>query len=75
MAQDGKILTVGTAATELDIYITAGQNGAPLDPTSIIFRIFDPTGVEAVTETVGHQGWGWCLYRLWCLNSYWIPVR
>jgi len=53
MAQDGKILTVGTAATELDIYVTAGQNGAPLDPTSIIFRIFDPTGVEAVTETVG----------------------
>lgn len=53
MAQDGKILTVGTAATELDIYITAGQNGAPLDPTSIIFRIFDPTGVEAVTETTG----------------------
>jgi len=53
MAQDGKILTVGTAATELDIYITAGQNGAPLDPTSIIFRIFDPTGAEAVTETAG----------------------
>lgn len=53
MAQDGKILTVGTAATELDIYVTAGQNGAPLDPTDIRFRIFDPTGVEAVTETVG----------------------
>lgn len=53
MAQDGRILTVGTAATELDIYITAGQNGAPLDPTDIRFRIFDPTGAEAVTETVG----------------------
>jgi len=53
MAQDGKILTVGTAATELDIYVTAGQNGAPLDPTDIRFRIFDPTGAEAVTETVG----------------------
>lgn len=53
MAQDGKILTVGTAATELDIYITAGQNGAPLDPTDIRFRIFDPTGAEAVTETLG----------------------
>lgn len=53
MAQNGRILTVGTAATELDIFITAGQNGAPLDPTDIRFRIFDPTGVEAVTETVG----------------------
>lgn len=53
MTQDGKILTVGTAATELDIYVTAGQNGAPLDPTDIRFRIFDPSGAEAVTETVG----------------------
>jgi len=53
MATNGKILTVGTAATELDIFITAGQNGAPLDPTNIRFRIFDPTGTEAVTETVG----------------------
>lgn len=53
MAQDGKILVVGTAATELDIFITAGQNGAPLDPTDIRFRIFDPTGAEAVTETLG----------------------
>ena len=53
MAQDGRILTVGTAATELDIFITAGQNGAPLDPTDIRFRMFDPTGAEAVTETVG----------------------
>jgi len=53
MAQDGKILTVGTAATELDIFITAGQNGAALDPTDIRFRIFDPTGAEAVTETLG----------------------
>jgi len=53
MATDGKILTVGTAATELDIYITAGQNGAALDPTDIRFRIFDPAGAEAVTETVG----------------------
>jgi len=53
MAQDGRILTVGTAATELDIFITAGQNGAPLDPTDIRFRIFDPTGAEAVTETLG----------------------
>lgn len=53
MTQDGKTLIVGTAAAELDIYITAGQNGAPLDPTDIRFRIFDPTGVEAVTETLG----------------------
>lgn len=53
MVQDGKILTVGTAATELDIFVTAGQNGAPLDPTDIRFRIFDPTGTEAVTETLG----------------------
>jgi hypothetical protein len=53
MATDGRILTVGTAATELDIFVTAGQNGAPLDPTDIRFRIFDPTGAEAVTETLG----------------------
>ena len=53
MAQNGRILTVGTAATELDIFITAGQNGAALDPTALRFRIFDPLGVEAVTETVG----------------------
>ncbi len=53
MAQDGRILTVGTAATELDIFVTAGQNGAPLDPTDIRFRIFDPVGLEAVTETPG----------------------
>ncbi len=53
MACDGRILTVGTAATELDIFITAGQNGAPLDPTAIRFRIFDPTGAEAVSETAG----------------------
>ena len=53
MAQDGRTLLVGTAATELDIYITAGQGGAPLDPTDIRFRIFDPTGAEAVTETLG----------------------
>jgi len=53
MAQDGRILTVGTAATALDIYVTAGQNGAPLAPTDIRFRIFDPTGAEAVTETPG----------------------
>ncbi len=53
MAQEGRILTVGTAATELDIFTTAGQNGAPLDPTDIRFRIFDPTGAEAVTETLG----------------------
>lgn len=53
MATNGRILTVGTAATELDIFITAGQNGAPLDPTDIRFRIFDPTGAEAVTETLG----------------------
>ena len=53
MSQDLKTLIVGTAATDLDIYITAGQNGSPLDPTDIRFRIFDPTGVEAVTETLG----------------------
>ncbi len=53
MAQDGIILTVGSAATALDIFITAGQNGSPLDPTDIRFRIFDPAGAEAVTETLG----------------------
>lgn len=53
MAQDGRILTIGTAATELDIFVTAGQNGAALDPTDIRFRIFDPTGLEAITETLG----------------------
>lgn len=53
MAQEGITLTVGSAATALDIFITAGQNGAPLDPTDIRFRIFDPTGAEAVTETAG----------------------
>jgi len=53
MAQDGRILTVGAAATELDIFIQAGQNGAPTNPTDIRFRIFDPTGAEAVTETIG----------------------
>lgn len=53
MAQDGRILTVGAAATDLDIFIKAGQNGALTDPTDIRFRIFDPTSVEAVTETSG----------------------
>lgn len=53
MTQNGITLTVGSAATALDIFITAGENGSPLDPTDIRFRIFDPTGVEAVTETVG----------------------
>lgn len=53
MAQNGRVLTVGTAATELDVFVTAGQNGAALDPTDIRFRIFDPTGSEAITETVG----------------------
>jgi hypothetical protein len=53
MACDGRTLTVGTAATELDIYITDGPDGAALDPTDIRFRIFDPTGAEAVTETLG----------------------
>ncbi len=53
MAQNGRTLIVGTAATELDIFVTAGQNGAPLDPTDIRFRIFDPAGLEAVTETPG----------------------
>jgi len=53
MAQDGRILTVGAAATDLDIFVQAGQNGAATDPTDIRFRIFDPTGAEAVTETLG----------------------
>lgn len=53
MAQDGRILTVGAAATELDIFTRAGQNGALTDPTTILFRIFDPAGTEAVTETAG----------------------
>jgi hypothetical protein len=53
VAQEGITLTVGSAATALDIFITAGQNGAPLDPTDIRFRIFDSAGVEAVTETAG----------------------
>jgi len=53
MAQDGRILTVGAAATDLDIFVTAGQNGAATDPSGITFRIFDPTGSEAVTTTSG----------------------
>lgn len=53
MAQDGRILTVGAAATDLDIYVRAGQNGALTDPTDIRFRIFDPAGAEAVTQTSG----------------------
>lgn len=53
MSQNGQILTVGSNASTLDIYVTAGQNGLALDPTDIRFRIFDPTGAEAVTETSG----------------------
>lgn len=53
MAQDGRILTVSSAASELDIFITAGQNGLAVDPSGITFRIFDPAGVEAVTATSG----------------------
>jgi len=53
MAQDGRILTVGAAATDLDIYTRAGQNGALTDPSGIKYRMFDPLGVEAVTETSG----------------------
>lgn len=53
MAQDGRILTVGAAAIDLDIYVRAGQNGALTDPTDIRFRIFDPAGTQAVSETLG----------------------
>ena len=53
MAQNGRILTVGAAATDLDIYTRAGQNGALTDPSGITYRMFDPLGVEAVTETSG----------------------
>lgn len=53
MTQDGRILTVGASATDLDIFIAAGQNGAATDPTNIRFRIFDPTGAEAISETSG----------------------
>lgn len=55
MAQDGRILTVGAAATDLDIFITAGQNGAATDPSGITLRIFDPAGIEAVTTTSGSK--------------------
>lgn len=50
---DGRILTVGTAATDLDIFLTAGQNGQAIDPSRIVFRLFDPTGAQAVGETSG----------------------
>jgi len=50
---NGRILTVGTAATDLDIYVTAGQNGQSIDPSRIICRVFDPTGAQAVAETSG----------------------
>jgi len=50
---DGRILTVGSAASDLDIYLTAGQNGAAVNANRITFRIFDPAGTEAVTETEG----------------------
>ena len=53
MATDGRILTVGSAAVDLDIFITAGQNGQAVDPSGITFRLFDPAGVEAVTTTSG----------------------
>ena len=53
MAQDGKILTVGANASDLDIYITAGSNGPAIDASGITFRIFDAAGIEAVTETSG----------------------
>lgn len=53
MAQDGRILLVGANASDLDIYVSAGQGGAAIDPTDIRFRIFDPAGAEAVTETLG----------------------
>jgi hypothetical protein len=55
MATDGRILTVGAAAVDLDIFITAGQNGAPTDPSGITYRMFDPAGVEAVTTTSGNR--------------------
>lgn len=50
---DGRILTVGTAAVDLDIFLTAGQNGQAIDPSRIVFRLFDPTGAQAVGETSG----------------------
>ncbi len=52
MAQGGRILTVGTSAVELDIFIDNGQ-GIATDPSDIRFRLFDPTGAEAVTEVEG----------------------
>lgn len=54
MAQDGRTITVGTAATELDIFLTAGSSGPAINASGITFRIFDPTGAEAVTETSGN---------------------
>jgi len=52
MAQGGRILTVGTSAVELDIFIDNGE-GIATDPSDIRFRLFDPTGAEAVTEIEG----------------------
>ena len=53
MAQDGRILAVGAAATDLDIFITAGQNGDPINASGITFEIFDPQDNLAVTTTSG----------------------
>lgn len=50
---DGRILTVGTTADELDIFLTAGENGQAINPSRIVFRLFDPTGAQAVGETSG----------------------
>lgn len=48
-----KTLTVGAAATDLDIFIRESLNSALLDPSGLTFRIFDYLNVEAVTEVSG----------------------
>jgi hypothetical protein len=52
---DGRILTVGSNASDLDIFITAGQNGIPTDPSGITFRIYDPTNALAVDTVAGNR--------------------
>lgn len=53
MAVEGRpTINVGSAATALDIYVKDDQ-GAFVDPSGIIFRIFDPLAAIVVTETSG----------------------
>lgn len=55
MATNPKILTVGQDCSDLDIFISAGQNGQPIDPSGITFRIFDADNTLAVNTTSGNR--------------------